>query len=1582
MIKPNWDIFKAKFSENPQNNFEWFCYLLFCKEFDKPVGIFRYKNQSAIETDPIKEEKAVIGWQAKFYNTALSKHKEDLISTIERTKKDYPNISKIVFYTNKEWGQKKGQEPQSKIDVEEKAKDLSIELVWRTASFFESEFVVLENEIISQHFFSLEKSIFNLIKEQQTHSENILDEIQTSIIFNDQSIEIDRSKDLEKLKKSSQQVFILSGVAGVGKTALIKKFYEQLKEKTPFYIFKAIEFELRNINDLFTDSNLQDFIEVHKDENNKIIVIDSAEKLLDLKNTDPFKEFLSVLVRNAWKLIFTTRDNYLEDLNYQFFEIYKIAPLNINIQNLTTDELNTISGQYKFSLPKDQKLFEFIKNPFYLNEYLKFYKKDEEIDYLGFKEKLWNKIIKKSKSAREQCFLKISFERANSGQFFVKPNCEQHILDDELNNDGILGYESPHGYFITHDIYEEWALEKIIEIEFIKKTENKTFFENIGVSLPVRRAFRNWLSEKLMLNDKEIKNFIEEVIEDEKIESFWEDEILVSILLSDYSENFFEIFKEDLLSENQEFLKKLTFLLRIACKEVDEDIFTQLGIKAPNVFSLKYVWTKPKGHGWKSLIKFVFENIEKIGIKKINFILPIIHDWNSKFKVGETTRFSSLIALQYYQWTIEEKVYFSRDDTEDHLLQTILYGSSEIKDELKNILEDILKYKWKHHRDPFYDLSKAILTKPEGIQICIVLPKYILQLADLFWSYTPTNDEFDRYSGSIGVEQYFGIEENHFDYHPASSYQTPIHWLLQFSLQETIDFILEFTNKTVECFAKSDFAKYEVEEIEVFLEEGKRKKQYICDRLWCTYRGTQVSPNVLESMHMALERFFIEHGKNADPSTLEGWLIYLLNNTKSASISAVVTSIVLAYSEKTFDVAKILFKTKEFFIYDTHRLVLDQGQKSSLLMLKNAFGLGINYMDEIHQNERIEACDDSQRKWTLETLFLNYQVFRTNETSEEEVEKRQTVLWKILDDYYSELPNKSDETDSDKTWRLYLARMDRRKMSPTTEKTDDGVVIQWNPEIEPELKEYSEKSLERSSEPMKYTSLKLWAKYKIENDDKYKNYEQYEKNPKLALKEVKEIISKLKTIKGPKLFEPRRSKDESFYLFNYSIPAYVCSVLIRDHIENLSKKEKKFCKEIILEAASASFEEGYTYQIDDGTQSAISVLPALLDYFPEEKENIKVILLLSLFNDYPIGMASTGFYAFAIMAIRKLWENHFSDAQSLLFGYLKLKPKHLELRKRIRAENIKKGIYEVHEDQIIEKFLQENKINLKNVVKNKISIDDLDDIKKLDLYILKVAFQLIPLKTENKDHKELIKEITPAFTKKLLSHDRVDRVDYKVRYDFLEKFAYFVLSSPKEEIQEYLKPFLDNFGGYESIADLFKQFVSAEDHLNSYENFWQVWELFKNKIIDLCKKGDRYSYISRIVKSYLFAENPWKETATDWHTLKDKNKRFFKNISEKIGHCPSCLYAISKLLNDVGSPYLNDGVSWISNILQNNRNLLSEKLETNTIYYLENLVRKYVYESREKIRKSIKLRQDVLNILDFLIEKGSVIGYMSREYIL
>lgn len=97
IIKPDWNKFRAKFSDNPQSNFEWFCYLLFCQEFDRPFGIFRYKNQSGIETNPITKDEQIVGWQAKFYETSLSNHKDELIETITKIKRNYDNLTKIIL---------------------------------------------------------------------------------------------------------------------------------------------------------------------------------------------------------------------------------------------------------------------------------------------------------------------------------------------------------------------------------------------------------------------------------------------------------------------------------------------------------------------------------------------------------------------------------------------------------------------------------------------------------------------------------------------------------------------------------------------------------------------------------------------------------------------------------------------------------------------------------------------------------------------------------------------------------------------------------------------------------------------------------------------------------------------------------------------------------------------------------------------------------------------------------------------------------------------------------------------------------------------------------------------------------------------------------------------------------------------------------------------------------------------------------------------------------------------------------------------------------------------------------------------
>lgn len=164
MIKPNWDTFSSKFSTDKESTFEWFAYLLFCREFNLPKGWLGFKNQSGIEKNPITYDGEVIGFQAKFYSTSLSAHEDDFLQMLEKTSRDYPSLTKILIYTNQLWGQaynnkeKKMTSPKALLNIEKKAKELNIAIEWREASFFESEFVTLEHNDLSRYFFTEEQS--------------------------------------------------------------------------------------------------------------------------------------------------------------------------------------------------------------------------------------------------------------------------------------------------------------------------------------------------------------------------------------------------------------------------------------------------------------------------------------------------------------------------------------------------------------------------------------------------------------------------------------------------------------------------------------------------------------------------------------------------------------------------------------------------------------------------------------------------------------------------------------------------------------------------------------------------------------------------------------------------------------------------------------------------------------------------------------------------------------------------------------------------------------------------------------------------------------------------------------------------------------------------------------------------------------------------------------------------------------------------------------------------------------------------------------------------------------------------------
>lgn len=1568
LIKTDWEVFKAKFSTNPQDAFEWMCYLLFCNEFRVITGIFRYKNQSAIETNPISSNGINIGWQAKFYDTALSSHKNDLLETIAKAKRDYPDLNKIIFYTNSEWGQSKGKEPQGKVEVEKKAKENNLEIEWRCCSFFESPFVVDDCSRITSYFFTRSDNLFRLLESFESHSCAILDDIETTITFGDEYVSINRSDIISEIEKSDTSALIISGEGGTGKTALIKELYGNKGQGDAFYVHKATEFSVSSLNEFLSGVFLKDFIEAHEGADNKTVVIDSAEHLIALENTNPIKEYLSSLIKSGWRVWFTTRNTYLDDLIFQLYEMYKISFKSVHLENLNEDTLFELAKKHDFIIPDDKNLKALILTPFYLREYLRHYQENKSTSYFEFKESLWPRVIVKRSPQREQFFIHFAEERANSGKFFVIPDSSysNETIEKALVSEGVIRYEFNRGYFITHDIYEEWALDKFVESRFLSSENAEIFFDTIQQSLPIRRVFRRWLSEKLSVANEEVNHLIVETLSSQKISNLWKDEVLVSMLLSDYSDYFFNVNDDALLKDDFQLLKRICLLIRIGCKEIDNSFFDKLGVRAKDILSMEYVITKPKGSGWKSLIKFINNNIEKIGIKNLNFVLPVLYDWNSHNKSGDTTKYSSKIALSFYQSAIESKVYLEGNDFTKSLILTILYGVGEIKSELEAIIDEIILNNWKQHDAPYHLMSEFILTRMECFNVAIEIPEKVIALAKCFWMYEPPESEDYFYDSRLEIEHEFGIENGHQNYFPASAYQTPIYALLQTNLKLTLNFIVELINYASKKYVESSLDEGQIKTAKLLLDDGKKIDLPISNRLWCMYRGTQVNPDLLESILMSLERFFLERGKETQSQILEYYLNYILTRSESSALVAVVASIVCAFHDKTFNVAKILFRTKEFFFFDTVRMIQDQTHKTQLISLKN---FNINRMKEYHEDERISACDQKHRKLSLENIAFHFQLFRTEEVSESESEKRLQEIWDILDVHYTDLLNKEQESHQDKTWRLCLARMDKRKMAPEVKEVENGITIEFTPEITPELKEYSETSLQEASKLFTYSGLNIWANSRLYNRGDYKKYESYENAPLTALGEAKKIWNQLS----------EDNMGEELQLYR-ATPSYVCAVLLRDFKEKLASTELEFCREVIFEYANIVNNDYYRHQIGDGLVPALFVLPRLIDDFPDERLTIKLLLIKALMRHDSISIMGMGrINSVVIQAVQYLWKNEFNFMKSLYGGYLVIAQKYRDVRVRLRQEAYKQHKYEINDND----FGQELSKELESVVRyleNETTTEfTTDNIEGIDNDILITAFQLIPMDGTHKKSVPFVEEIIGIISQQLLSGNKEDRIDYTFRYEFLKHYAHFILHLENNEKDRYLKYFTDNFPLNEYVADLLNEFISAEDSLNVPDSFWYVWNRFKSHIIDSINNQGWKHDKKRIIESFLFARIPWKDGAKTWHSFSLDNRAFFSELSGKIGGQPSFIYSICKLLCGIGSEFLDDGIHWISHAIKTFDIDLSQDESGNTLFFLEKYMRRYLFKNHDKVRRTPSLKAPSMVVLDFLVKQYSITGYLLRE---
>ena len=315
------------------------------------------------------------------------------------------------------------------------------------------------------------------------------------------------------------------------------------------------------------------------------------------------------------------------------------------------------------------------------------------------------------------------------------------------------------------------------------------------------------------------------------------DDILIAILGSKYSKHFFEEYSDNILSDKF-ILEKIIFWLRIAYVK-DSPLVREITNN-----NLEFIFTSFEPlKNWINCIDFLYDNQNLFQIEEVRLFIDLLNDWNSNNFESETTRKSSLIALNMYDKIENNSDSYSSDDKQK-IIKVILNGSLSIQEEMEDILKKIVENKWVSRRDSYYDLSKKILSM-NASPVFKLSPNIIFDFLNLFWFKDYSDEKYWNRDNNIK----FGISNrlnlNYFN----NPYQTPIFQLLKEHPNETIDFIVDFVNKSVKNYESCNDGKdsmwdtfsNKLYEIEIIIED-EVYKQLINDHLWQIYRGTSYCP--------------------------------------------------------------------------------------------------------------------------------------------------------------------------------------------------------------------------------------------------------------------------------------------------------------------------------------------------------------------------------------------------------------------------------------------------------------------------------------------------------------------------------------------------------------------------------------------------------------------------------------------------------------------------------------------------------------------------------------------------------------------
>ena len=1563
MVKVNWNTFQSKFGEASPAEFERLCYLIFCRRYGKSDGIPRFRNHPALETSPIEVDGELVGFQAKFFFGKVSAHKKDLKKAINGVASRYKNLNRLVLFVPMDCDcNQKAKDGHLKTkaqrELEDVARDHGFLLEWFCHSNFEVTFSKEAYKSLGLFFFTAECGLFNLLELLDEKRDQFVNNKPDSICVRGVTFEIDRSKLKEQIKSAKGgSVLVLYGEGGVGKSGVVTGV---VRGNGNAWVLSPREFvSVFDAENLMAKWNttLADVFDETMGPADKMLVLDGAEHIEDIvEDKGSFYGIVRSFSEHGWLVAFTVRTIFHEVL-VRSLELYfgsrQISSLEIT--GIEERGLSEVEKRFGIKLPVEAITRRLLRVPFYLDAYLRNVERFPQSGKADFKNWLWLHKVQDGNSidSAAECFLRMIKRRLQKRDYWLETDGVDVVALKTLVARGIIVYDSLlMRYYLSHDVYEEIAIERLIDA-IRMDGDNGKFFERLSVSRSMIRAYRMWLKDLLVAVPHDARRVVDCALAQSV--RCWADESLLAVVTSAQATSFLDDNKDKFLDDGAAWLHRILRLVRGACKEPRKD-FPLTGESSK---TLRYYFTQPCGSGWESVLDFVCNNADRLHGIDLGEIVNFIYEWvqvkQSGVIVDKVAKLAFSIALSDDKDA--DGGFEVHYDARPNLVKVITICAKSLRKELREFIEFSLQ-----NFDPRVaglqrELYEGVIEHPfEHVNFIKEFPDLTRRMAMATWFARQTHYYYaDRINEIWGLSSFCDCR----DVFP-SAYSTPIYPLLQHDFLRTVDFIVEVVNKCIDYAAKYHGEEIGLERTTVIFPTGEKVEQSISQAVWSMHRGVAgpVVPYLLQSTHMALERYVLElhDGAKGDAEflyRLEDIAIDAIRRTRSASIAGALTSLVLAHPNDYYRLADILLTSRKMIQADHERGCVWECQCKSL------YDLCPN-SEILQANERKATLQDKFRSETLESVMLRYQVELDSPDH-----KRRLRMFALLDEY----GKSEDEGD-----QFFVRRADIRKQRIVQSVDENGrQIIQLIPELTPELVQKRDATQDQLLPDRMSQGLMLWASAKIKGEKVPEFLLCYDEDPQKAIDDFRTVLD---------LFEAEDARVRS-----PSTLAYAATALLYFCHDTMNASAIDRCEDLLLNFARQLLNDNYTVMLIDGVDAAITALPLLIN-----STNIAVVkearylLLLAMLYEDRVGLSQIRLCDVAFEAVRRNeWRYPDLGAWAL--------PVYLNLRCRFQRylDNPKHHSTLFGRTNVNSAFASENRAAIDAALLERTY--DLNTLVQTSEAIVALggSILLFDATKENADkYADLIVAGIFPVMRWLYQRDKGNgRLNGRHLQPFASQYQHqlsrLILHMEDCNVQRVIRE-LEKVPDVLSDRWFLMALINEEDRVGAHENFWKIWLSFVPTMMRLLKTSSfmRVYDNEGVLEAYFLGHSLWKPTIKEWRSFKVGDVKNVEVAARTFPPALGVLSAVASFGNGIGCCWWGCVFEWLSCIVKNLEpySLSADFPLKRAVDEVERFSLRVVLENELKIKRSDKLWNDVMTVLDWLVDQQSNLGYQLREQVI